>query len=194
MYDSFQLAPPRASSHQACEGLIPLLFLVSFYVTAIVCVCTTINPTYWTIFTCFWEMIASWASKTELVFLCNFPSTICVFLFESVTLPYPVIVLTDSALCFSYLFCNFDMTQVTWYCQHSSDKDKLTFQKPWIVSTIAIWNSASSIMNAQIVSTFSFFLSSWTQHLYLVNIFCHFLLQVVVQSSIAKFFCSFGFF
>ena len=117
-----------------------------------------------------------------------------VFLFESVTLPYPVIVLTDSALSFSYLFCNFDMTQVTWYCQRSSDKDKLTFRKPWIVSTIAIWNSASSIMNAQIVSTFSFFLPSWTQHLYLVNIFCHFLLQVVVQSSIAKFFCSFGFF
>ena len=174
MYVSFQLTSLLAS--QDCEDLIPLLFSGFFMQQITVCVRTNINLTYSTIFTCFWEMIVSPASKIELLLLCSFPSTIYIFLFKSIILPYPVIVFADSTFSVFLVF----FVICIWMKQLLPAffwQDTLTFWKPWIVSAGAIWNFASSIMNARIVSTVSFLLCLWTQRLYVFNIlsviFCY---------------------
>ena len=89
MYVSFQLTPPCASS-QTHEGLIPLLFLGSFYV-ADDCACLYNHQSH--IFYYFYMFVRDDCFPSiENSFLLM----IYIFLFGSITLAYPVIMLTEN--------------------------------------------------------------------------------------------------
>ena len=98
MYVSFQLTPPRASS-QVREGLIPLLLLVSFYVAGD-CVCLYNRQSH--IFDYFYILLEDDCFQSIENRACaslQFPIDDLYLPLEGVTLPYPVIVLTDSTFC-----------------------------------------------------------------------------------------------